>query len=63
MALQAARPVHAQNPDEVRKFIAAQVGGIKNLTVPPTDATIPVPAPVAGSGNTPYRYETTEAKR
>ncbi len=63
MALQVARPIHAQNPDEVRKFIAAQVGGIKNLTVPPTDATIPVPAPVAGSGNTPYRYETTEAKR
>jgi Di-haem cytochrome c peroxidase len=63
MAFQAARPVHAQNPDEVRKFIAAQVGGIRNLTVPPTDAAIPVPAPVAGSGNTPYRYETTEAKR
>ena len=63
MALQVARPIHAQNPDEVRKYIAAQVGGINNLTVPPTDATIPVPAPVAGSGNTPYRYETTEAKR
>ena len=63
MALQVARPVHAQNPDEVRKFISAQVGGINNLKVPPTDATIPVPAPVAGSGNTPYRYETTEAKR
>ena len=63
MALQVARPIHAQNPDEVRKYISAQVGGINNLTVPPTDATIPVPAPVAGSGNTPYRYETTEAKR
>ena len=47
----------------MRKYISAQVGGINNLTVPPTDATIPVPAPVAGSGNTPYRYETTEAKR
>jgi cytochrome c peroxidase len=63
MALQVARPIHAQNPDEVRKYISAQVGGINNLTVPPTDATIPVPAPVAGSGNTPYRYQTTEAKR
>ena len=63
MALQVARPIHAQNPDELRKYIAAQVGGLNNLTVPPTDATIPVPAPVAGSGNVPYRYETTEAKR
>ncbi len=63
MALQVARPIHAQNADEVRKYISAQAGGIKNLTVPPTDAAIPVPAPVAGSGNTPYRYETTEAKR
>ncbi|MGC2400054.1 MAG: cytochrome c peroxidase [Acidobacteriaceae bacterium] len=63
MAIQVARPIHAQNPDELRKYISAQVGGINNLTVPPTDATIPVPAPVAGSGNTPYRYETTEAKR
>src|SRR5271163_2124826 len=62
-ALTATGPIHAQNPDEVRKYISAQVGGINNLTVPPTDATVPVPAPVAGSGNTPYRYETTEAKR
>src|SRR5271163_2836614 len=63
MALQVARPIHAQNADEVRKYISASVGGIDKLTVPPTDADIPVPAPNSGSGNTPYRYETTEAKR
>jgi cytochrome c peroxidase len=63
MALQVAKPIHAQNADEVRKYISAAVGGLDKLTVPPTDATIPLPAPVAGSGNTPYRYETTEAKR
>jgi hypothetical protein len=51
------------SPNELRRFIAASVGGIDKLTVPATDADIPVPVPVAGSGNTPYRYETTEAKR
>src|SRR5271168_2954492 len=64
IALVVTGQIHAQNnPDAVRRFIAASVGGINNLAVPPTDATIPVPAPRAGSGNTPYRYETTEAKR
>src|SRR5260370_11397413 len=65
MALEVTGPIHAQNlsPDAVRRYIAEQVGGIDKLTVPATDADIPVPAPVAGSGNTPYRYETTEAKR
>src|SRR5260370_41019626 len=64
MALEVTGPIHAQNsPDAVRRYIAASVGGLDKLTVPATDADIPVPAPVAGSGNTPYRYETTEAKR
>jgi hypothetical protein len=65
MALGVTGPIHAQNnsPDGVRQYISAQAGGIAKLTVPATDADIPVPAPVAGSGNTPYRYETTEAKR
>jgi Di-haem cytochrome c peroxidase len=65
MALEVNVPIHGQNlsPDAVRQYIAAQAGGIIKLTVPATDADIPVPAPVAGSGNTPYRYETTEAKR
>jgi hypothetical protein len=51
------------SPVQLRQFIAQQVGGISNLQVPATNAAIPVPPPVAGSGNTPYRYETTEAKR
>src|SRR5271156_1158347 len=65
MALQVTVPIHAQNlsPEELRQYISTQVGGLDKLTVPPTDAAIPVPAPIAGSGHTPYRYETTEAKR
>jgi hypothetical protein len=51
------------SPVQLRQFIAQQEGGINNLTVPATNAAIPVPPPVAGSGNLPYRYETTEAKR
>jgi Di-haem cytochrome c peroxidase len=51
------------SPEQLRQFIGKQEGGISNLQVPATNAAIPVPAPVAGSGNTPYRYETTEAKR
>jgi len=51
------------SPVQLRQFIGQQVGGISNLQVPATNAAIPVPPPVAGSGNTPYRYETTEAKR
>src|SRR5579863_444834 len=51
------------SPTQLRSLIAGQVGGIGNLQVPATNAAIPVPPPVAGSGNTPYRYQTTEAKR
>ena len=51
------------SPVQLRQFIGKQVGGIANLQVPATNAAIPVPPPVAGSGNTAYRYETTEAKR
>src|SRR5260370_3576770 len=64
MALEVTGPIHAQNsPDAVRRYIAASVGGLDKLTVPATDADIPVPAPVAGSGNTPYRDEPPHAKR
>src|SRR6201998_171647 len=51
------------SPVQLRQFIGQQVGGIDKLQVPATNAAIPVPPPVAGSGNTPYRYQTTEAKR
>src|ERR1700739_1799082 len=51
------------SPVQLRQFIGEQVGGIDKLQVPATNAAIPVPPPVAGSGNTPYRYQTTEAKR
>jgi cytochrome c peroxidase len=51
------------SPVQLRQFIGQQVGGIDKLQVPATNAAIPVPPPVAGSANTPYRYETTEAKR
>jgi cytochrome c peroxidase len=48
-------------PAQLRAYIANQAGGIKNLTVPPTDAEIPISPPTPG--HTAYRYETTEAKR
>ena len=51
------------SPVQLRQLIGQQVGGIDKLQVPATNAAIPVPPPVAGSGNTPYRYQTTEAKR
>jgi Di-haem cytochrome c peroxidase len=51
------------SPVQLRQFIGQQVGGIDKLQIPATNAAIPVPPPVAGSGNTPYRYQTTEAKR
>src|SRR5271156_5935987 len=64
MALEVTGPIHAKNShDAVRRYIAASYVELDKLTVPSTDADIPVPAPVAGIGNTPYRYETTEAKR
>lgn len=45
----------------VRAYIAQRVGGLSKLTVPATDADIPVPTPSAG--HNPDRYVTTEAKR
>jgi hypothetical protein len=45
----------------LREFISDQVGGLKNLTVPATDAEIPVPRQPDGSVS--YRYQTTEPKR
>jgi hypothetical protein len=51
------------SPVQLRQFLGQQVGGIDKLQVPATNAAIPVPPPPAGSGNTAYRYETTEAKR
>lgn len=52
------------SPTQVRRLIDRQVGGIQKLMVPPDNASIPVPPPPpAGSGLTPDRYVTTEAKR
>ena len=53
----------ADSGDQLRQFIDQQVGGIQKLKVPATNAEIPVPPPPPGSGNTPDRYVTTEAKR
>lgn len=50
-------------PSHLRVLIDQAVGGIQKMIVPADNASIPVPAPLAGSGNTPYRYQTTEAKR
>src|SRR6266481_3319508 len=65
MTLAVTMPIYAQgnSPVQLRQLIGQQVGGIDKLQVPATNAAIPVPPPVAGSGNTPYRYQTTEAKR
>jgi Di-haem cytochrome c peroxidase len=49
------------SPTQLRRFIDQQVGGIDKLTVPATDAAIPVPR--LPDGTVPYRYQTTEAKR
>src|SRR3984957_10887964 len=52
------------SPVQLRRFIGQQVGGIDKLQVPATNAAIPVPPPNPGlPANTPYRYQTTEAKR
>src|SRR5260370_34808364 len=50
------------SPVQLRRFIGQQEGGINNLTVPATNAAIPMPPPVAGAGSTPYRSPTNEAK-
>jgi hypothetical protein len=57
-----ASPIEARanGPHELRDYIAGQVGGIDKLTVPPDDASIPVPP---DDPNRPGRYQTTEAKR
>jgi hypothetical protein len=47
-------------PGSLRDFIARQVGGLEKLTVPPDDASIPLPAE---DPSRPGRYRTTEAKR
>ena len=46
----------------LRQYIGRQVGGIDLLKVPATDAGIPVPAPMPGSGNTPYRLRNHRGK-
>ena len=48
------------SPTQLRRFIDQQVGGIDKLTVPPDDASIPVPPEDPAR---PGRYQTTEAKR
>jgi cytochrome c peroxidase len=47
-------------PDRLRAQIARQVGGLDTLTVPPDDASIPLPPE---DPSRPGRYATTEAKR
>ena len=49
------------DPATLRDFIGRQVGGLKNLTVPATNAAIPLPT--QGDGTVNPRYQTTEAKR
>ena len=49
------------DPAQLRSFIGQKVGGLDKLTVPATDADIPIPAPT--DGNTAYRYKYSEAKR
>lgn len=44
----------------LRRFIGRQVGGLDKLTVPPDDASIPLPP---DDPMRPGRYKTTEAKR
>jgi cytochrome c peroxidase len=57
--------VHAQDDpydaQRLREYISDQVGGIKNLQVPATNAEIPLPRQADGTVNP--RYATTEAKR
>ena len=48
------------NPGRLREHIARVVGGLATLTVPPDDASIPLPAEDPAR---PGRYATTEAKR
>ncbi|HVY37323.1 MAG TPA: cytochrome c peroxidase [Polyangia bacterium] len=62
-----AQPVVPSSAQELRRgagslraLIARQVGGLQNLTVPATDAAIPLPPE---DPTRPHRYETTEAKR
>jgi hypothetical protein len=52
------------NANNLRRFIGQQVGGIDKLTVPATNADIPVAAPRPGTPPEYIdRYKTTEAKR
>jgi cytochrome c peroxidase len=47
-------------PEQLRRFIAQQVGGLDKLKVPADDASIPLPPE---DPMRPGRYRTTEAKR
>ncbi len=51
---------HGNSPAHLRRFIDQQVGGLDKLTVPPDDASIPLPP---DDPSRPGRYKTTEAKR
>ncbi|MEY4509015.1 MAG: hypothetical protein RLZZ450_1137 [Pseudomonadota bacterium] len=48
------------SPEELRTFIAQQVGGLDKLTVPAEDTAIPLPPE---DPSRPGRYKTTAAKR
>ncbi|MBV8209914.1 MAG: hypothetical protein JO133_07605 [Burkholderiaceae bacterium] len=59
-------PANAQENEDalgaasLRQYISEQVGGLDKLTVPPNDASIPVPPDDPAR---PGRYKTTEGKR
>jgi len=49
------------NPNQLRRFIDSQVGGIEKLMVPADDSALPQPRLANGSPDP--RFQTTEAKR
>src|SRR5262249_47464645 len=61
MSLCGVLAAQGDSPTQLRQFIDQQVGGIVKLTVPLTDADIPLPHMPNGAVNP--RYRTTEEKR
>src|ERR1700689_1200964 len=57
----AAQGNDARGADDLRSYIAEQVGGLPKLQVPQRNQDLPLPR--AADGTVPYRYEQTEAKR
>ena len=55
MSLCGVAAAQGNGPTQLRDFISQQVGGLKNLTVPATDAEIPLPRQPDGTVNPRYR--------